>query len=465
MALAATPVSRQTEGVAGGIYEVALAAIAMPVMAWILALTGHRGAGIRQSDFSGGVTVEGPLSGVNVLCLAQVISAPSGVRLLADLGATVIKIEPPQGDVMRRITPLTVDDRGVEQSGFFIALNCGKKGVALDLKRPEGRQIVRRLAVEWADVFVENFTPGTLERYQLDYENLAAANPRLIYASLTGYGHGNDMTPRRSYDICVQGESGLTSINGEQGRRPHRIGFSVADYGAGRDMVIGILSALHHRERTGKGLFVDSAMYDTCVSFTENAIPRYSMKHEVAEALGNRHPAACPHNLFSTRDGFVNIIAIDDKLWARLAAAMERPDLITDPEMATAKQRLGCRDRVEGIVEAWTSPLTTAEVVARLEAQGLPYGVLRNIEAVIQDPQTAVRELAPEVQQPHLGALRVPGCPVKFVGARSGVQGPAPLLGEHNREVLGGILGMSSAEIEGLLARGILAEESAAPRS
>ena len=409
--------------------------------------------------------MNGPLSGLKVLCLAQVISAPSGARLLADLGATVIKIEPPQGDVMRTITPRATDDRGVEQSGFFIALNAGKKGVAVDLKRPEGSAIVRRLALEWADVFVENFTPGTLERYQLDYESLHEHNPRLVYASLTGYGHGNAMSKRRAYDISVQGESGLTSMNGEEGRRPHRIGYSVADYGAGRDMVIGILAALYHRERTGRGLFVDSAMYDTCVALTENAIPRYSMKGEVARALGNRHPAACPHNLFRTKDGFVNIIAIDDRLFTKLTQAMERPDLLEDPEMATAVRRLGCRDRVEGLVEAWTSQRTTAEVVAKLEAHGLAAGVLRDIEAVVEDPQTEARALAPEVHQPHLGPLRVPGCPIKFGGADAGVAGPAPLLGEHNREVLSGILGMSDGEIDALRAGGVLADETPRPRA
>jgi crotonobetainyl-CoA:carnitine CoA-transferase CaiB-like acyl-CoA transferase len=409
--------------------------------------------------------MKGPLSGLKVLCLAQVISAPSGARLLADLGAEVIKVEPPQGDVMRTITPRATDDRGVVQSGFFIALNAGKKGVAVDLKRPEGTAIIRRLALEWADVFVENFTPGTLERYQLDYASLHAARPRLIYASLTGYGHGNAMSKRRAYDICVQSESGLTSMNGEEGRRPHRIGYSVADYGSGRDMVIGILAALYHRERTGEGLFVDSALYDSCVALTENSIPRYSMAGEVARGLGNRHPAACPHNLFRTRDGFVNIIAIDDRLFTKLTQAMGRPDLLDDPEMSTAVKRLGCRDRVEGIIEEWTSQLTTAEVVERLESHGLAAGVLRDIKAVIEDPLTATRELAPEVEQPHLGRLRVPGCPVKFSGgARAGVAGPAPLLGEHNREVLGGILGMSDAEIDALRAGGVLAED-APPRA
>jgi crotonobetainyl-CoA:carnitine CoA-transferase CaiB-like acyl-CoA transferase len=406
--------------------------------------------------------MEGPLSGVNVLCLAQVISAPSGVRMLADLGATVIKVEPPQGDVMRKITPISVDSKGAEQSGFFIALNAGKKGISVDMKQAEGQRIIKRLAVEWADVFVENFTPGTLDRYGLDWASLHAKNPRLIYASLTGYGHGNPLSARRAYDICVQSESGLTWINGEQGRRPHRIGFSVADYGAGRDMVIGILAALHQRHRTGEGMFVESALYDTCVTLTENAIPRYSMKGEVAEALGNRHPAACPHNLFATKDGAVNIICIDDKLWARLAAAMERPELVKDPEMATARQRLTCRDRVEGIVEEWTRGLTTAEVVARLEAHGLAYGVLRDLRAVVEDPQTELRALAPEVDQTDLGKVRVPGCPIKFGGAAAGVRGPAPLLGEHNREVLCDLLGYAAADVERLAAQGVLGGRGAA---
>lgn len=400
--------------------------------------------------------MESVLEGIKVLSFAQVISATSGTRLLADLGADVIKVEPLHGDVMRRITPFKTDSRGIDQSGYYIALSCGKKGIALNLKTEEGRRIAERLALEWADVIVENFSPGVMKGFGLDYETLSEKKPGLVYASLSGYGQYGPDSPRRAYDICIQSESGLTIMNGEENRRPHRIGYSVTDYCAGRDIVIGIMGSLRLRDKTGKGQHIDVAMYDCGISVTENAIPRCSMNGEIPTAMGSRHPAASPHNLYKTADGFVNIIVIDDRLWARLANAMEMPELVDDPDLARARDRLKHVDRIDELVENWTSKRSTEEVVAKLRENELPYGVLNDIRAVIENPQTVAREMAPEIDQTALGKMRVHGCPIKLSATRSEVRGPAPLLGEHNREVLCGILGYSEEEHAGLLERGII---------
>lgn len=376
--------------------------------------------------------------------------------MLADLGAEVIKVEPRGGEMMRTISPLTLDRRGKPQSGFFTALNCGKRGLALDMKAPEGQEICRRLAVEWADVLIENFTPGTMKGFGLDFETLHAQNPRLVYGSLSGYGQNNGMSRRRAYDLCVQSEAGLTSMNGEQGRRPHRLGYSVSDYGAGRDLVVGILAALIQRERTGQGQWIDASMYDTCVSFTENAIPRYSMKDEVAVAMGSRHPAASPHNLYETRDGFINIITVEDKLFGRLARAMGREELIEHPVFGHAEGRRANMDEMDAIVEQWTSKLTTEEVVDALDAHGLPYGVLRDISAVVDHGHTQERQMAPAVEQTALGPVRLPGCPIKFSGAEAKIRGAAPLIGEHTRAVLTEVLGYGEADADDLFARGVV---------
>jgi CoA:oxalate CoA-transferase len=400
-----------------------------------------------------------PLDSLHVLSFGQVISAPSATRLLADLGADVIKVEPRRGEMMRGIAPLARDRRGKVQSGFYTALNCGKRSVALNLKSPEGQAICRRLAVEWADVLVENFTPGKMADFHLDYETLRPLKPRLIYASLTGYGLHGAQSHRRAYDLCVQSEGGLAIMNGEPGQKPHRIGYSVTDYGAGRNLVIGILAALHYRDHCGEGLHVDVSMYDTCVSLTENAIPRYSLTGEISTGAGNRHPAASPHNLYATRDGYINIIAVENQLFGRLAKVMGRSDLLNDPVFGDSEGRRTHADEMDAIVTAWTSTLTTAEAVQRLEEAGLPYGVLRNIRDVVEHPHTQERDMAPTVDQTFLGPVQVPGCPIKFAELPTGIRAPAPLLGQHNREVLLSILGLPEAEVNDLEDALVLAAE------
>jgi crotonobetainyl-CoA:carnitine CoA-transferase CaiB-like acyl-CoA transferase len=299
-----------------------------------------------------------------------------------------------------------------------------------------------------------------MESFGLDYETLSRSSPRLIYASLSGYGLNNPMSRRRAYDICVQSEAGLAFMNGEQDRRPHRIGYSVSDYGAGRDMVIGILAALYYREKTGQGQQIDSSMYDTCVSLTENAIPRYSLTGEVTKALGSRHSAASPHNLYETKDGHINIIAVENRLFQRLARAMGRENLIDHPLFGSPEGRRQHPDEMDQIVEAWTRTMTTQQVAEKLDSNGLPYGILHDIRTVVESEHTTIRDMAPTIEQIELGPLKVPGCPIKFSGSEARVRGAAPLIGEHNQVVLQGILGYSDDAYHSLVERGVILSES-----
>lgn len=399
------------------------------------------------------------LEGVRVLSFAQVISAPSAVRMLVDLGAEVIKIEPPSGDVMRRIRPFKRDARGAMQSGIFVALNCGQRSLALDLRRTECRAIARRLCLEWAHVVVSNFTPGKMDELGLGDEELRQARPDLIWGCISGYGQRGPWAHRRAYDLCVQGECGLTAQNGSRGGKPHRIGFSAVDYLSGRDLVIGILGALFQRQRTGQGQLIDCSLYNSGVSVLEDAIPGFDLEGRVPGPTGSTHPSAAPHGLYRSRDGYVNIIVIDNRLWARLCQVMERSDLLSDPRFAEPKERIENRDELDALVESWTRGHSTDELLDLLERAELPCGKLCDIRDVIDSPQTRYWEMAPLVEQPHLGPVRINGCPIHLSASSTAVRGPAPLLGQHNREVLGSILGLPEAEIERLEADGAIAAE------
>lgn len=392
----------------------------------------------------------GVLEGIKVVDFTRVISGPTTTQYLADMGATVVKVEPPHtGEVMRQITP--VKDG---QSGFFISLNRGKRGITLDLKNPKGREVAQTL-VAWADVVVENFSPGTMDHFGLSYEAAKERNPQVIYASLSGYGQEGPASRRPSYDVCVQAMSGLLSMNGHPGM-PVKLGYSVTDYTSGLLLAMGILGAILHRQKTGEGQQVDVAMYDAGVSLLENAIVRYDMHGEIAEPTGNHHPSASPHNAYKTKDGHITIIAIEDRSWGRLCEAMGRPELTQDEKIGHARGRLAHVDEVDAVVEAWTMTLTTDEAAQILENHHLPYGKVRNAKDVIEDEHTIMREMVVEVDQPGYGPIRIPGNPVKLrgQGAEVKVRGPAPSLGEHNHEIFVETLGMSEEDYQELIRDG-----------
>jgi crotonobetainyl-CoA:carnitine CoA-transferase CaiB-like acyl-CoA transferase len=261
----------------------------------------------------------------------------------------------------------------------------------------------------------------------------------------------------------VQSECGITAQNGNWKGKPHRVGFSVLDYLSGRDLVIGVLAALRRRDTTSEGSLVDCCLYNSGVSVLEDAIPGYDMEGVIPAPMGSRHPSACPHGLYQTSDGYVNIIAIDNKLWSRLCSMMDNPELQNREGFRSAQERIRNREQVDATIEAWTRQHTTAQVLERMEEHDLPHGHLCDVRAVIESEQTRYWDMAPVVEQPMLGHVRINGCPVKLSGTSTGVRGPAPLLGEHNQEVLRDLLGFSDSEYHIMCKEHVLEAETAPP--
>ena len=391
------------------------------------------------------------LSGIVVLDLSRVLAGPYAAMLLADLGATVIKIENPAGgDEARGFGPF-VD--GV--SGYFVSVNRGKKGVTLDLKQPLGREIFLRL-VERADVLVENFRTGVMERLGIGCETLFSTNPRLIYLSLSGFGRTG---PRRSdpaYDMIIQGMSGIMSVTGEPGGRPVRVGTSIGDLSAALFGVIGVALALFRRERTGVGGFVDIAMLDSLFSLLENAVMRASIEGAAPGPLGTRHSTIAPFDVYPTADGALVLAAGNDALWHRFADAMVRPDLKEDARFKT--NRLRCENIVAltGAIGVILSERTTAEWLAILKAADIPAGPLNTVADAMRDPQIAARSMLAAIEQPNAGAVAVAATPLRIDDNTPAPPKPAPALGEHTAEVLKEMLGMGEEEIRELNEEGII---------
>lgn len=395
--------------------------------------------------------LKGVLEGVRVVDFTRVISGPYCTMYLSDMGADVIKIETPDiGDVMRHQSPAKNGE-----CGFFIIYNRGKKSVTLNLKEERGKEIARKLIKE-ADVVVENFSPGTMKDLDLDYENMRKINPRLVYASISGYGQFGPEANLPSYDICIQGMCGLMSMNGPRGGEPTRIGMSITDILCGTATALAIVAALFNRERTGKGQYIDTSLFDSGVAALENAVPRYTMLGEVAVALGSRHPSAAPHNVFKTKDGYVIIIVIEDGAWKRLCKAMKRPELAEKPEFATARERLKNVDLVEDVVLKWTMSMNSDDVIQALKANNLAYGKVRTVKEMLEGEHVKARNMLVYVNQPKAGKVGIPGCPIHFSETPVKIDRPAPQLGEHTKEVLKEILGYSEKEIETLYKTGVV---------
>jgi len=387
----------------------------------------------------------GVLEGLKVVDFTRVIAGSYCTLYLSDLGAEVVKLETPGiGDVMRYQQPQVEGE-----CGFFIIYNRGKKSMTLNLKDERGKEIVRKL-VKDADVVVENFSPGTMKDLGLGYDDLKKVNPALVYASISGYGQYGPSADLPSYDICIQGMCGLMSMNGPDVNNPMRIGMSILDIMCGTATAMAILGAIYRRGKTGKGQYIDMSLFDIGVASLENAVPRYTMKGEVAVPMGSRHPSASPHNVYRTKDGYVIIIVIEDGAWKRLCKAMDRPELVDDPKVGKAKQRVKIPDTVDAIVSKWTEARTTEEVVDALKTNRLAYGIVRDTGQVVEDPHTVARDMIIEVDQPKAGKVKVPGCPVHYSDASVDHKRPAPLLGQHTDEILKEKLGMSQDEIEKL---------------
>ncbi|HWO72612.1 MAG TPA: CaiB/BaiF CoA-transferase family protein [Dehalococcoidia bacterium] len=401
---------------------------------------------------------EGPLADVKVLDLTWVLSGPYASMILCDLGAEVIKVErPPYGDVARTTGPHIASrpDRSNAESSYFFSINRGKKSILIDLRKPEGKDLFLRL-VEKVDVVMENFTPGTMDRLGLGYDVLSARNPRLIYSATSGFGQTGPDRLKPALDVVVQGMGGVMSITGEEGGRPVRPGLSLGDIAAGLFTAIGILAALHERERSGRGQMIDISMLDCQIAILENAFARYFATGEPPKAIGTRHPLSTPFQAFPTKDGYI-VIALGfglQNIWGLFCALIDRPELIDDPRFETPAQRTKNHAILEPILNEALRQRTTAEWIKEFEAIDLPCGPLHTIPEAAEYPQVKAREMLVDVESERGNRLRIANSPLKLSRTPGRARGGPPPVGRHTREVLRDLLGLDEAAIEAEFARG-----------
>ncbi len=392
-----------------------------------------------------------PLNGIKVLDLTRVLAGPYATMLLGDLGAEVIKIEQPgTGDESRNFGPF--------KNGFslyFMSVNRGKRSVTLNLKTERGRAIFKRL-LDQTDILVENFRPGTMEKLGLDYDTLKSEYPSLIYAACSGFGQTGPYAQQGAYDMIIQGMGGIISITGEPDGPPVRVGTSISDITAALFTTIGILSALHHRNQTGRGQFVDVAMLDSLVAVLENAVVRYFATGEAPKPLGARHPAITPFEAFASADGHVIIALGNDTLWAKFCEHVGRQALISDKRFRTNADRTENHDQLFPILSEIMSQRTTDDWIDALGNIGVPCGPINAMDKVVTHPQVEAREMITRVAHQITGEVEVPGIPIKLSETPGSVDAPAPSLGEHTIEVLTGLLKMQPDEVEKLRQDGII---------
>lgn len=380
-----------------------------------------------------------------VLDLTRILSGPFATMTLADLGADVIKIEQPgTGDDTRQWGP---PFQGGE-AAYFLSVNRNKRSLAVDLKTAEGLQIVQELARR-ADVVVENFRPGTAARLGLGYEDLSRENPGLVYASISGYGQTGPDAERAGYDAIAQARSGIMSVTGEPDGPPVRVGVSSADLVAGMWASIGILAALHEKQRTGSGQWVDISLLDGSVSWLTYVSSGYFASGEIPKRYGSAHPTIAPYQAFPTADGFVMVAVGNDSLWRKYAAAIGRQDLAEDERFATNPSRVAWRETLVPLLEQAMRTRTTAEWVAALDESGVPVGPIQTVDEALRDPQVLARNMVSELVHPTAGPMKVVGCPVRLTRTPPSVRTAPPLLGQETDEILGE-LGFNAERIRAL---------------
>jgi crotonobetainyl-CoA:carnitine CoA-transferase CaiB-like acyl-CoA transferase len=372
-----------------------------------------------------------PLDGIRVVDLTRVLAGPFCTMLLGDMGAEVVKIEEPQhGDETRGWAPF-VDG----SSAYFLGVNRSKKSVALDLKTPEGRDVLTRL-IETADVLVENFRPGSLASLGFGYAQAAALNPRLVYCSISGYGQNGARSQRPGYDVVIQGETGLMDVTGFPGGEPTRVGIAVTDYLAGLYAIQGILLALIERQRSGKGQQIDLALFDSMLSVMHLPVGILLATGEDPGRFGNDHPSIAPYETIRARDGSIIVAVGNPRLWVQFCDALGRRDLCDDPRFRTNTERLANRDALRATLQAVFDTMGVDELIERLEAHNVPCGKLRSVKDALADPQVAARDMLLPLEYPTVGPIKVLGNPVKLSRTPCVIRRSPPRLGEHTEEVV-----------------------------
>ena len=372
----------------------------------------------------------GALDGLRVLDVTQVMAGPFCAMLLADLGADVIKIEPPSGDSTRSMPGAVGTD-----SPSFNAVNRGKRSVVLNLKTPSGCEALARLARS-ADILVENYRPGVLAALGLDYAALSAINPRLIYASISGYGQTGPDARKGGFDLVAQGVSGIMSITGEPGGPPVKAGVPLTDLGAGLFALVGILAALEHRRRSGVGQHIDTSLVEAGVALSVWEATEYFAGLGVPQPKGSAHRMFAPYQAIRCADGYITLGTANDRLFRRFCDLLEHPEWATLPEFADNPTRVRNQTQLAARIESVTSAAARAHWLALFEANEIPCGPINNYAQVFDDPHVTAREMVVEVEHPTLGAIKALGSALKMSGTPTDPRRRAPLLGEHTEEVL-----------------------------
>lgn len=401
-----------------------------------------------------------PLNGIRVLDFSHALAGPLCTLLLADYGAEVYKLEARGGDMGRGWGPPFAGG----EAHFFLGLNRGKQGISIDLKQPEGLDLCLRL-VDGADVLIENFRPGSMDRLGLGYEALRRRNPRLVYCSISGYGQQGPSRDEAAMDLVVQASSGLLSITGTEQGEYTRCGYGVTDATAGLFAVIGILLALRARETTGSGQYVDVSMLDSMISTMSSNYMSYLGSGVIPRPMGTAFPTVVPYRVFETRDTAVAIAIGSEKLWSAFCAVVERPDLENHPDYGTNGDRIRNRHTLEPLLEEAFRGRPTSEWIERLQRAGIPASPVRNFRDVVEHPQSEVRQMFPIMDHPTAGRHRVTGTPVKLSATPGAPGAPAPLLGQHTSRILRDVLGLDDAAIAALAAKGVIYERQPAPPS
>ena len=392
-----------------------------------------------------------PLSAVRILELGQIIAGTYGSQVLSDLGAEVIKVEAPEGDLGR--IPSVAPYKGI--STLFLTFNRNKKSVVINLKTDAGRALFYDL-VKVSDVVIDNFRAGVLERLKVDYPTLSAINPRLIQCSVTGFGGGGAYKDYPALDIIIQAISGYLAITGEPGRPPARVGIPLGDLCGGIFSCEGILAALYARERTGRGCRVETSMFDGMLNLLSYMGTHYLSTGEVPTPQGSAHEFTVPWQAFQAKDGYVVIATRQENFWRKLCVVLGEPGLAGDPRFATNPKRLENRAVLVPMIENIVRMHTVAEWLEKLRAAEVPAAPVNNLDGAFAEPPVAEREMIVEYDHPEVGRVRLPGNPIKMSGMSGTISNPAPLLGEHTDAILSQVLSLSADEIASLRRQGAI---------
>lgn len=396
------------------------------------------------------------LSGVRVLDLTRVLAGPYCGMLLADMGADVIKVENPSGgDDSRSMGPF-LGEGDTRQSAYYINFNRSKRGCTLNLKKPEAQKIFKKMVRE-ADIVIENYRPGTMEKLGLGYETLKEINSGIIYGCVSGFGHTGPYSKRAGYDIIGQAMGGLMGTTGWPGGEPTRTGTPMGDVLGGLNLTIGVLAALHRKQLTGLGEKVDVALVDSVVSAMTNITMIYLAEGRIPQRIGNRYESTYPYDSFSAKDGSVIIGAGNDKLYALLCDVMKMPELKTDVRFTSIADRVAHHSELKTIIDSWTVNYEIDEIVSLLNAAGVPSSSVNTLDRVVVEPQIAeYRNMFPTIEQSGIGEIKVTNNPQRLTETISGPSKAAPLLGEDNLSVYKEWLGYSESEITELKNNGVI---------